>query len=166
MTIEQIAKAIEDAESKQALLDALDKVPAVLPGLVGRTGWPELDAEYENLVGKAEGWNWPIFGCDFADRIPKFVAMLREIGKPIEPEFESIPIDDMQRTILEELGGSTVAPLKQVELEASLPSLKRRTIGEKLIELEKLGLVGRPLGKRRGYSITTKGSELIQEQDL
>jgi hypothetical protein len=70
-------------------------------------------------------------------------------------------VDDKELTIITELADGTDKTCSQVEIEAAT-SIKRGTVKDKLIRLEKIGLVHRPLGKRKGYQITDKGREIAK----
>lgn len=71
-------------------------------------------------------------------------------------------LDDEEETILTELGDNPQKTHKLVEISAAT-SIKLRTVGEKLKRLENLDLVHRPLGERKGYSITPKGQIHLEQ---
>ncbi len=74
---------------------------------------------------------------------------------------ENIPIEDKELTILVDLAEGTDKTCTQIEIEAAT-KIKRGTIKDKLLRLENIGLVHRPLGKRKGYQITNKGRQVVQ----
>ncbi|MCX5632181.1 MAG: hypothetical protein NTW93_00660 [Phycisphaerae bacterium] len=78
-----------------------------------------------------------------------------------KPDTENIAVDDKELTILIELNAGDNKTFSQVEITAST-SIKRGTLKDKLLRLEKIGLVHRPLGKRKGYQITDKGREIAK----
>ena len=81
-------------------------------------------------------------------------------GKAEENQNQDYPaIDDKELTILVELAESSDKTSIQVEIEAAT-SIKRGTLKDKLQRLESIGLIHRPLGKRKGYQITDKGREI------
>jgi len=71
-------------------------------------------------------------------------------------KMDDIAIDDKELTILTELAGGSDKTFMQIEIEAAT-SIPRGTIKDKLPRLEKIGLIQRPLGKRKGYQITDIG---------
>ncbi len=74
----------------------------------------------------------------------------------------SVPIDDKEFSILVELNGRPPnVTLSQVEIGAAT-DIPQGTIKDKLPRLEDIGLVHRPLGKRKGYQITSKGKQVAQ----
>lgn len=78
-----------------------------------------------------------------------------------KPDTENIAVDDKELTILIELNAGENKTFSQVEIEAST-SIKRGTIKDKLPRLEEIGLIHRPLGKRKGYQITDKGRKIAK----
>jgi DNA-binding MarR family transcriptional regulator len=72
---------------------------------------------------------------------------------------DNIAIDDKELTILAELAEASDKTFSQVEIEAAT-NIKRGTLKDKLPRLENIGLVHRPLGKRKGYKITDKGRKI------
>jgi predicted transcriptional regulator len=78
-----------------------------------------------------------------------------------KPDTQNIAVDDKELTILIELNAGDNKTFSQVEIGAST-SIKRGTIKDKLPRLEKIGLIYRPLGKRKGYQITDKGREIAK----
>ena len=81
-------------------------------------------------------------------------------GKAEENQNQDYPaIDDKELTILVELAEISDKTSIQAEIEAAT-SIKRGTLKDKLQRLESIGLIHRPLGKRKGYQITDKGREI------
>lgn len=72
---------------------------------------------------------------------------------------DHIAIDDKELTIIIELAESSDKTFTQVEIAAAT-NIKRGTLKDKLLRLESLGLVHRPLGERKGYQSTDKGREI------
>jgi len=79
-------------------------------------------------------------------------------------ETDDIAIDDKELTILAELAEGKNKTYVQVEIEAAT-SIPRGTIKDKLQRLEGVGLIHRPLGKRKGYQITDKGREIAHRNE-
>lgn len=77
---------------------------------------------------------------------------------------DDIAIDDKELTILTELSEGSNKTYMQIEIEATT-SIPRGTIKDKLPRLEKIGLVHRPLGERKGYQITEKGREIVKRNE-
>ncbi len=97
-------------------------------------------------------------------RVAKLLAedkkqIIEQQEKAGQSKTDDIAIDDKELTILVELAEVKDKTYSQVEIGAST-SIKRGTLKDKLQRLEKIGLVYRPLGKRKGYRITDKGREI------
>ena len=85
-------------------------------------------------------------------------------NKPQGKGGKDIPVDDKELTILAELAEGSDKTYSQVEIEAAT-SIPRGTIKDKLLRLESIGLIHRPLGKRKGYQITDKGREVAHRNE-
>lgn len=143
-------------------------------------------ANYEPLITKSIKAVWPtledeiyqdqrLYNGETSPGVPDFAATGLEIVKfdlasAEKPESqpgageENIPIEDKELTILMELNEANEKLLSQTELSAAT-SIKRGTLKDKLLRLEGVGLVCRPLGKRKGYQITNKGREVCNHNE-
>ncbi len=81
-----------------------------------------------------------------------------------QSETDDIAIDDKELTIIVELSEGSDKTYSQVEIEAAT-NIPRGTIKDKLLRLETIELVHRPLGKRKGYQITDKGREIVKRNE-
>ncbi len=77
---------------------------------------------------------------------------------------QDTPVDDKELTIITELAEGSDKTFIQVEIAAAT-GIKRGTLKDKLLRLEQIGLVYRPLGKRKGYKITEKGKEIVKRNE-
>ena len=76
-------------------------------------------------------------------------------------DIDKVPLDDKELTILIELADNQDKTFSQVKIGA-FTNMPQGTIKDKLLRLESIGLVHRPLGERKGYQITPKGRQIAQ----
>jgi DNA-binding MarR family transcriptional regulator len=88
----------------------------------------------------------------------------KQQGRDGSSETDNIAIDDKELTILAELAEGSDKTYSQIEIHAAT-SIPRGTIKDKLPRLENIGLIHRPLGKRKGYQITDKGREIAKRNE-
>ncbi len=99
----------------------------------------------------------------------KFIELLlsqqtvQEEPHPDDISNDSVSPQKFHRKILEHLARSQTAQT-QVEIATAIDA-ERKTVGEKLRELELGGLVARPYGKRSGFTITSVGRQRLQSTD-
>lgn len=108
----------------------------------------------EEMVGHLERW--------IADRkIPSVSSVARGVLAQSKPGIPHIALTKDHESILAILGKQPTKCLA-VHWVASLgPIRNRETVGKLLRDLERLQLVHRPYGPRRGYTLTQQGLQLI-----
>lgn len=103
-------------------------------------------------------------GAPDRSRRPKatnILAVARERsngGQPSsEREASHVPLTARHETILRVLGRRPQTCMTVIEISGNGPIRNREAAGLLLRDLEKLRLVCRPFGKRRGYALTPSG---------
>jgi predicted transcriptional regulator len=93
--------------------------------------------------------------------------VIEKTGREQTEEESPVPsVDDEDVSILRVLEKRRPLRLTQDQIAAATkPRVSRRTVAERMPQLEKEGLVQQPRGKKQGYVITAKGSDLLRQID-